>query len=110
MITFVEHPAFTAFVQDWMTEDDYREFQLWLAENPTVGDVIPGLAGLRKVRMALPGRGKRGSARVMYLLFQHADTLFLVYAYTKGDFEDLPSDKKKVIKRLVEEIKQEFEP
>jgi hypothetical protein len=109
MITFIEHPAFTKFVQDWMPEDDYREFQLWLAENPNAGDVISGLAGLRKIRMALPGRGKRGSARVLYLLFRSADTIFLVYAYTKGDFEDLPSDKKKAVRLLVEVIKREFE-
>jgi mRNA-degrading endonuclease RelE of RelBE toxin-antitoxin system len=109
MIAFIEHPAFTRFIQDWLKEDDYREFQLWLAENPDAGDVIPGMAGLRKVRMALPGRGKRGGARVLYLHFRCGETIFLVYAYTKGDVDDMPTDKRKAVKQLVEEIKREFE-
>lgn len=109
MITFIEHPAFTRFVTEWMPEDDYREIQQWLAANPDAGDVIPGLAGLRKIRLALPGRGKRGGARVLYLLFLRAETIFLVYAYTKGDWTDLPPDKKRAIRNLVEQIKREFE-
>lgn len=109
MITFIEHPLFTEFVQNWMPENDYRAFQLWLAKNPDVGAVIPGMAGLRKARMALPGRGKRGGARVLYLYFRCGETIFLVYAYTKGDFENLPPEKRKSMKHLIEEIKREFE-
>lgn len=71
--------------------------------------MIPGLGGLRKIRWALPGRGKRGGARVLYFLFIKAETLFLLYVFTKGEFEDLPPDKRRSIKRLVEEIKKEFE-
>jgi putative transcriptional regulator len=35
MLTFIEHPAFTRFVTDWMSDAEYREFQRWLAANPT---------------------------------------------------------------------------
>lgn len=109
MITFIEHPNFTKFVRECVHDEDYRDFQLWLAANPGAGDVIPGMSGLRKIRLALPGRGKRGGARVLYLFIRYADTIFLVSAYTKGDMEDLSSDKKKLVRRLVEEIKREFE-
>ena len=91
-----------------MSDEEYREFQSVLAEPPTSGAVIPGLGGLRKIRVALPGRGKRGGARVLYILFLGAETLFRVYVFTKGDLEDIPPDKRKAIKRLVGEIKQEF--
>ena len=63
---------------------------------------------MRKIRLALPGHGKRSGARVLYLLFVRAETVFLLYVFTKGEFEDLPPDKRRVIKRLVEEIKKEF--
>jgi len=109
MMTFIEHPVFTRRIAELLTDGEYAEFQAQLAENPSAGDVIPGLGGLRKVRLALPGRGKRGSARVLYLLFVRADTVFLLYAFTKGEFEDLPSDKRRVMRRLVDEIKREFE-
>jgi hypothetical protein len=108
MITFTEHPVFTKRISELLSDEEYREFQTDLAANPQTGDVIPGLGGLRKIRLALPGRGKRGGARVLYLLFLNAETVFLLYVFTKGEFGDLPPDKKRVIKALVEEIKKEF--
>jgi hypothetical protein len=65
---------------------------------------------LRKVRLALPGGGKRGGARVLYLLFMRAEAIYLVYVFTKGQFADLPPDKRKAIRNLVEEIKKEMAP
>lgn len=36
-----------------------------VAENPHQGDLIPGTGGLRKLRWARAGMGKRGGARVI---------------------------------------------
>lgn len=106
---FIEHPVFTRRIMELLTDEEYRAFQTELAANPETGDVIPGLGGLRKIRLALPGRGKRGGARVLYLLFMRAETVFLLYVFAKGAFEDLPPDKRKVIRNLVDEIKKGFE-
>ena len=62
---FVELPAFTKIINDLLDDDSYREFQWELMSNPEQGDVIPGSGGLMKTRMRLPGRGKRGGARVI---------------------------------------------
>ena len=105
---FVEHPLFTKRIRELLSDDEYRDFQSELATNPKAGDVIPGLGGLRKIRLALPGRGKRGGARVLYLFFVTAETIFLVYVFTKGDISDIPPDKKRAMKALVDEIKEEF--
>jgi hypothetical protein len=109
MITFAEHAVFTRRITELLTDEEYADFQAHLAENPHAGDAIPGMSGLRKIRLALPGRGKRGGARVLSLLFLRAETVFLLYVFTKGEFEDLPPDKRRVIKTLVEEIKKEFD-
>jgi hypothetical protein len=37
-----------------------------LVENPERGDVIKGGGGIRKLRHALPGRGKSSGVRVIY--------------------------------------------
>lgn len=108
MITFVEHPLFTKRIRELLSDDEYGEFQSGLAANPKAGDVIPGLGGLRKIRMALPGHGKRGGARALYLFFVTAETVFLVYVFTKGDLSDIPPDKKRAMRALVNEIKKEF--
>ena len=108
MVTFVEHPLFTKRIRELLSDDEHREFQSELAANPKAGDVIPGLGGLRKIRLALPGRGKRGGARVLYLFFVTGETVFLVYVFTKGDLSDIPAYKKRAMRALVEEIKKEF--
>lgn len=38
----------------------------FLAFNPEAGDAIPGTGGIRKVRWAVAGKGKRGGLRVIY--------------------------------------------
>lgn len=43
MIVFIEHPVFTKQISELLTDDQYRDFQKDLAENPHQGDVIPGL-------------------------------------------------------------------
>ena len=57
---FIELPAFAR--QDLFDDDGLRAVQLRLLEDAEAGDLIPGGRGLRKLRAALPGRGKRGGA------------------------------------------------
>jgi len=49
---FIEHPNFTQQIKALCSDDDYVEFRKDLAATPETGDVIPGLGGLRKVKMA----------------------------------------------------------
>ena len=107
-MTLVEHPGFTARIQELVPDEEYQAFQTFLATHPNAGAVIPGLGGLRKIRLALPGRGKRGGARVLYLCFLRAEQIYLVYVFTKGDFADLPPDKRRAVQALVLAIRGEY--
>ncbi|MCS3361291.1 type II toxin-antitoxin system RelE/ParE family toxin [Xanthomonas translucens] len=49
-----------------MDDETYAKLQVLLQENLEVGDLIEGTGGLRKVRVAAKGHGKRGGARVIY--------------------------------------------
>ncbi|HUB97564.1 MAG TPA: type II toxin-antitoxin system RelE/ParE family toxin [Stellaceae bacterium] len=72
-----------------MTETERSVLVDYLAHNPTVGDLIPGTGGVRKLRWALTGRGKRGGARVIYF-FHSADLpLFALSAFAKNERADL---------------------
>jgi len=79
-----------------------------LAANPEKGPIVKGSGGLRKIRMALPGRGKSGGARVLYLWFPRQEAIVLYFIYTKGEMEDIPAAKMKAIKREVQRIKDAF--
>ena len=98
-MVFVELPIFVRGAQDLFSDDDLRELQLTLLENPVAGDLIPGGRGLRKLRAPLQGRGKRGGARVIYYHWVSHDQCYLVYAYAKNVAADLTKDQ---LRRLAE--------
>ena len=109
MFTFIEHPNFTKQIESLFSDEEYRRLQMDLAANPESGDVISGLGGLRKVRWGAKGKGKRGGARIIYLLIPEPGLIYLFYTYTKGDIADMSSEQKKRLAKAVEQIKTEYQ-
>ncbi len=48
--------------------------------------------------MALPGRGKRGGCRVIYLHVNSTPRIYFVYLFPKNEEVDLSADQKKSLK------------
>ncbi|MBK6596679.1 MAG: type II toxin-antitoxin system RelE/ParE family toxin [Proteobacteria bacterium] len=99
---FVELPAFTA--QQLFDDDALLAIQLQLLADPSAGDLIPRARGLRKLRAALPGRGKRGGARVIYYCMTGDQTCYLIFAYAKNRQSDLTPAQTKVLVELMQEV------
>jgi hypothetical protein len=74
---------------------------------PDVGLVIRGTGGLRKVRIALPGRGKRGGARLIYLYIQIHSVIYLVAVFSKTEQNDLTSADYRVLADIAQSLKRE---
>jgi hypothetical protein len=87
-----------------VSDDDVNALIRALVERPSLGDVIPGCAGARKVRLRLPGRGKRGGARVIYAVVLRATALVLLDVYAKNERADLTADERRTIAALIREI------
>ena len=85
----METHEFLSATKKLMDDAERAELVLYLAYNPTAGDVIPGSGGVRKVRWGLEGRGKRGGARVIYFFHDMEMPLLLLKAYAKNEQEDL---------------------
>jgi len=104
-VVFLETPVFTRRILELVDDEDYRRLQIRLLLDPEAGDLIAGSGGLRKVRMAARGRGKRGGARAIYYWIAARSRIYMLLAYAKNEQEDLSEQQLRTLRTLV---KQEF--
>ncbi len=92
---FIETYIFTEDCKELLNDDEYHEFQQYLADNPTAGDVIQHTGGLRKVRWASRGKGKRGGVRIIYYYKVDVSHIRLLLIYKKVSRMTLANQKRK---------------
>ena len=101
----------TAFDEYWdelrLTDEDRRELELILLDNPQAGTVIQNTGGARKIRIPAKGHGKSGGARVIYVDFVVKKRIYFLDIYAKGEKVDLDEDEKKDIKKLIGRLENE---
>lgn len=78
-----------------------------IAANPVAAPIVRGSGGIRKMRWAVSGRGKRVGVRTIYFVHSEVATIYLRTIYAKGDREDLRPGDLNAWARLVAEIKKE---
>ena len=100
-MVLIETTIFTRQVQAQLTEEAYRALQLYLVLHPDAGAIIPGAGGLRKARWRMPGRGKRGGARIIYYWKTTFDRIHLVFLYPKNVRSDLSPAELRILRQLV---------
>ena len=107
-VVFVELPIFIRCAAGLFSDEDIAELQNTLLKNPAAGDLIPGGRGLRKLRVPLPGQGKRGGARVIYYHWAGKEQCYLIYAYAKNVATHLtPSQLQRLAEVMQAEIRDE---
>ncbi|MGA2042949.1 MAG: type II toxin-antitoxin system RelE/ParE family toxin [Roseiarcus sp.] len=99
-VSVVETPEFLAATQRIMDEEERGALVDYIARNPLAGDLIPGTGGVRKLRWALEGRGKRGGARVVYYYHSDAMPIFALTAYAKNERADISQADRNDFRRL----------
>ena len=105
MHTVAETPTFTRQADKLFSEEERKELIDYLAENPLAGDEIPGTGGVRKLRFAALGQGKRGGARVIYFYGGEDIPIYALLAYAKSARVDLNPAERRAAARIVAEIK-----
>ena len=100
-MTVVETGRFLRDASQLMPEADRMNLVSFIAANPESGELIPGTGGVRKLRWVLPGRGKRGGARVIYYFHSEQLPVFLLAAYGKNEKADLTMAERNAIAKLV---------
>jgi mRNA-degrading endonuclease RelE of RelBE toxin-antitoxin system len=101
---FIETTVFTKLLPKYLTDDEYRLFQWYLVLNPESGDLVRGSGGVRKVRWAPEGKGKRGGIRIMYYWKKSDNEIWLLTLYSKSERATIPGH---ILRKIAEEIENE---
>jgi hypothetical protein len=108
LISVVETDIYLARAVKIMNETEREALITHIASNPLAGDLIKGSGGLRKMRMPLEGRGKRGGGRVIYWFHTENRPIVLLFAFAKNEVSDLKPDQLKTLVKYVDNLKLEF--
>ena len=67
LMTVVETPTFLHGIKQLrLNEQEHADLVIYLSANPEKGEIVQGTEGVRKMRYARRGQGKRGGYRVVY--------------------------------------------
>ena len=104
-ITVLQLPKFKAEATELIGAAGIEALAVYLIDHPDAGDVIPGSGGVRKLRWAAKGKGKRGGARIIYLYVVFAARVYLVRCSAKNVKTDLTADEKKALRQIAAYLK-----
>lgn len=101
-MVFIETSVFTKFITKYLSDDEYLGLQNFLLKYPDAGKIIRGTGGVRKLRWAIPSKGKRGGLRVIYYWQVNQEEIWMLTVYGKSERESIPAH---ILKKIAEEIR-----
>jgi hypothetical protein len=84
--------------------DELAAVEADILANPETGQVIPGLKGVRKIRFAMGGKGKRGGGRAIYYVVWVHGRAYMLMAYAKNEKAGLVEADRRAIRSIIEEL------
>ncbi len=98
---FIETSIFTKLIYTYLSDDEYLGLQVFLLKHPEAGNIVPGSGGIRKLRWAMAGRGKRGGVRVIYYFKKQDSEIWMLTIYSKSEVENIPAH---TLRQIAEEL------
>jgi hypothetical protein len=106
MHSVLETSIFTRRADALLNRDERAELITTLASNPTAGDLIPGLGGIRKMRFAAGGQGKRGGFRVIWYVMTDNQPVLALLIYGKNEQVNPTPDQRRAMLAMIEGMKR----
>ncbi len=103
LLGFIETRLFSRLAKEYLADEEYAALQLELIQNPEAGPVIRGSGGVRKLRWAAAGRGKRGGYRVIYFVRRPKGVIWMLTIYPKSVADDIPIHVLRQIRKEIED-------
>ncbi len=106
MHSVLETSIFTRRADALLNREERAELIAKLASNPTSGELIPGLGGIRKMRFAAGGQGKRGGFRVIWYVMTESQPILALLIYGKNEQANPTPDQRRAMLAVIEGMKQ----
>lgn len=103
-MVFVETSLFSSWIKTYLKDEELRQLQNYLLENPEAGKIIRSSGGIRKLRWARLGMGKSGGLRVIYYWAKPLDQIYLLTVYSKNEQENIDASTLKRIAKQLENM------
>ena len=87
-------------------DDDLRKLELDIMNSPDKYPIMQGTGGLRKARISLDNKGKSGGARVCFVDFIFAETIYLITVYGKKEKANLTKEERNEVKKAIDLLKK----
>ena len=104
----VETDAYLTFARKLMSAAEMDEVVTMISTDPKSGEVMPGTRGLRKLRIPLQGRGKRGGGRVIYWFYNEGFPAILLWCFAKNVAADLTTVQRKLLMSVTETFLDDY--
>ena len=103
-LTFIQTASYVKAAKRLIDDDSQREIELAICADPECGELE---AGVRKMRIELPGRGKRSGARVVYYHIRPRGKVYLLEIFAKNAKISLTAAEKNEIRKLTKALEEE---
>jgi hypothetical protein len=108
MQTVVETPGYLKAAEAIFSLEERDRITAMVAASPECGEVIQGTGGFRKVRVARGGMGKRGGARLIYIVRGQDFPIFFIAVYAKNRKENLTKGQRNQLAKRADEIFEKY--
>lgn len=99
-VTIAETHEYSGKAKQLLNTDEQRNIIDYLAEHPKAGELMEGTGGIRKLRWARPGMGKRGGVRVVYYFHNENMPLYLLTMFGKSEKDNLSKAQRNELAKL----------
>ncbi len=104
MITVAETEPYRKKAERLLTESERNDLIAYLSEHPTSGVIIQSTNGVRKIRWARSGGGKRGGFRIVYYFHSEIMPLYLLAIFGKNEKANINDKEKQMLTKITQQI------
>ncbi|MDO8973331.1 addiction module toxin RelE [Reyranella sp.] len=108
LLAVVETELYIAQAAKLLDEAERAAIVDAVAGAPMMGVLIKGTKGLRKMRIALQGRGKRAGGRLIYWFHSEGYPAVLLMVYAKNTAADLTNEQRRRLIAVSEILLKDF--